>query len=458
MLKLRATIELNTPALGGGSEPRRADPYTPLRPSAVRGALRAWFRANLAGSLWPDRGGGPSAQRVLDERLVSDMRQIEARVFGSTSLRSSVVLAPPTGGRVEPWTPQPNPKAGLSYLGYGVFDRRAPPDRVVTDRRPFELSFSIRPRGEDGKDGRPPLPAEQVVAALASSLWLWCAFGGMGARWRRGFGSMRLRDLRVDGDLDRRSIDAFAGLTGLPVSHEAHLEGLQRGLGHCHDVVAQIATTTQIGQELLENGAVRPHPNIRSLAGIKTLRTLVPTADDPLVALDAAGTLLRDFRSSLERERPLPDYHTVKESIRTRRAAASVPRAAFGLPLGFFFRSLGDEKTRFSPTAPSELEVGKVDRVPSPLVMRVHALAARGRRPTYGVTLVNLAGHRTTPLLGCGLEQTAPRRRIAGTPEVPDAALLDRFIEHAVATSKHKPDLMAPRRSHSRARNRSRRR
>ena len=160
--------------------------------------------------------------------MVADLRKLEERIFGSTSLRSSVSLAPPRGGHVESWNPQPRGDTGLGYLGYGVFDAKAsPPSRLITrEGAPFELSFVVRPY----KDAK--LTADQILPVLASSIWLWCAFGGVGARWRRGFGSMRLVDLAWlrDDDQGPPLLRSFASLTNLPATHDDHLLALQRGL------------------------------------------------------------------------------------------------------------------------------------------------------------------------------------------------------------------------------------
>ncbi len=449
MLELRATIELNTPALGGGSEPRNADPYVALRPSAVRGALRTWFRANVAGSLWPARGLSDNAQQKHNLDMVAALQKLEARIFGSTTLRSSVSLAPPRGGHIESWNPQPKGGTGLGYLGYGVFDAKAsPPSKLITrEGAPFELSFAVRPYKHD-KD--PALTAEQIVPILASSIWLWCAFGGVGARWRRGFGSMRLVKLWLASEGQSPPLlRSFSSLTKLPGSHDEHLRALQRGLEFSHQAVEGLCRSAKVGTALLRNDAVRPHPHIRTLAGIKTLRTLVPASPDPLIALEAAGSLLLEFRSSLKRKEPLPDYHAVKASIRNRQVPKTVGRAAFGLPLGFFFRSLGNKTTRFVPEVPRGVSRDiKTDRVPSPLIVRVHAIQGRGRKPDYGVTLINMAGQNTTPLLGCDLQQHGAR----GTVELPDAAILDTFIAEAVEQSKKKNIMAPPSRSRRRHR------
>ncbi len=444
MLELRATIELNTPALGGGAEPRTSDRYFGLRPSAVRGALRAWFRAAVGAELWPGRGASAGAQKQLDAQMVEELRRLEARVFGSTTLRSSVDVAPPRGGRVESWTPQPKVGTGLGYLGYGVFSaQESPPQRLVTrPGTPIELRFWVRPFTPRDAHGKPdnPLMPETIGRVVAASVWLWCAFGGVGARWRRGFGSLRLTSLRWGRGDALTAVPGFSGLTELPETHDAHLAGIQRGRIQVQTAVMALVAEAKIGTSLVGNDAPRPHPNMRTLWGIKTLSALAPTASDPLVALEAAGTLLRNFRSSLERETPLPDYHTVKHSIRDRRVATAVGRAAFGLPLGFFFRSLGSRKTRFTPQLGDSASKGeRLDRVPSPLLIRVHAVRGASRSIGFGVTLVNLAGRDTTPLLGCELQQSQP----GGVVPAPGSEILDEFIDWAVAESTRKPVMQA---------------
>ncbi len=428
--ELRASIELNTPAVLGGARPRQCDPYFRLRPSSVRGGLRYWFRAAAASMLWPDHASKPDGQRAHDRHMVSELRKLEAYVFGNTERSSRVLVLPPEGGVVEPWRPVPDQRnqPGLRYLGYGIFDSKGrPPERLVTRGQPIELRLRFR-------DDRP-----EILQAVAASLWLWTAFGGLGSRGRRGYGSMQLVGLI---DREQAPFAPVAALcTPLAKTHQEHLDRLQAGIGAAQDAIKALVAASKIGQAMLSNNGQRPHPNIRTIDGITGLHVLHGQTDDPMGALELAGSLMQRYRSSVLRKTPLPDYHAVKQSLKAPyRPPPTVERAAFGLPLNFYFRSLAGAKAQFLPRRaadPQSRSRDEPDRVASPLLVRVHALAAHGTQRQYGVTLVNLAGRdTTTPLLGCDLRQ-GPRGRDLIAP--PSGRILDAFVAWAVEESKRRP-------------------
>ena len=67
---------------------------------------------------------------------------------------------------------------------------------VTPGGEPFELKIGFR------HDRRDTAEVRQAIEALAlTSLWLACAYGGLGARVRRGFGGMRI--VAVAGNLPR---------------------------------------------------------------------------------------------------------------------------------------------------------------------------------------------------------------------------------------------------------------
>lgn len=430
MTSLKATLELNVPAVLGGARSRRCDPYFKLRPSSVRGGLRYWFRAAVASQLWPHQGKNPQDEQRQDNAMLETLRELEARVFGNTDRHSTIAVLPPEGGIIETWRPVPTSKdqPGLAYLGYGLFGKH-PTDRLSTPHgQPIQLEFLLR--------GETP----EHRAAVAAALWLWTAFGGLGARSRRGYGSMRLVSLvGEDGDI------RFSTLCGLQNSHQDHLNQLQRGVGLCQVAVEQLVRRLGLGEDLLDNTAKRPHPHVRSLAGIVSLHALHSIHDDPLDALDYAGRLFQSYRSSLLRRTPLRDYHTVKAALQTPfPPPPTVDRADFGLPLNFYYRSLNGAKAQFLPQTPDGQP--KSDRLASPLLFRVHALAVGADKRRYGVTLTNLAGHNTSPLQGCTILGKGQGKDMRGTIEPSSLRLIDGFIDWAVAESKRAPSPATPRR------------
>ena len=82
---------------------------------------------------------------------------------------------------------------------------------------------------------------------------------------------------------------------------------------------------------------------------------------DSLTALETAGTTLRDFRS-----RTQPDYSLVKDHITGQRPLIHAPpRASFGLPLAFRYRSLQGDSCSLEPAFRGH------DRFASPLHIRI---------------------------------------------------------------------------------------
>ena len=157
--------ETITPLVMGGADPRSDSVLREgLRPPALRGLLRFWFRAIMGGILGDD---------------IKALRKVEGRVFGDTKQRSSFLL------RTHPLQ---EVHAARAYL-------------CMNDRR------DLRPHGKNySRIARPSLsPGSRFLVTLAGfgrcQRWiapamssLWCAaLGGVGARSRRGFGSFSLR-------------------------------------------------------------------------------------------------------------------------------------------------------------------------------------------------------------------------------------------------------------------------
>ncbi|MCB9761188.1 MAG: hypothetical protein H6739_15210 [Alphaproteobacteria bacterium] len=397
----RLRLRLLTPAYVGGARPRRVDPHTPLRPPSLRGVWRQWFRYAAAAALKP----GPGFDR---EAALQALWTMEASLFGSTEGGSRLLVGHPLGGEI---TQRPSPDrrqwAGLRYLGYGIFDGPGPDPQAVETP---EGSLITLPLGLHREAADGPL-----ARALAATLWLWGHFGGVGARARRGWGSVEIVDL---GGLP------WSGPPLQPFAdRKALLNGLLQGLDQATLVFRELARA----QGFPVHPASRALPELRSLDGIATLRALPTTFEHPFDALDFAGRLFQDFRSTLRRQDqglpPLPDYTEVKDALRGQPGApASVDRAAFGLPLPFYFRSLNGAKTVVVPRARHD---GKpADRLPSPLLFRVHRL----ERDRFVVTLVDLASAASASHL-TGLQPQLNNKR--ATIPAPDGALVKEFLAWA---------------------------
>lgn len=155
----RCTLTLVTPVITGGLDRRTPE----VRWQAIRGNIRRWHR-------------------VIDP----DQRH-ESRIFGSTADRRET-----DGGGQGVWLLRPrSPTVVPSKLHA---DRLRPKyftwaakDRGYVDADspsgPFRVSFDIVFK---------PGMAEADKTRVLDALWLWSLVGGLGARTRRGFGSMSL--------------------------------------------------------------------------------------------------------------------------------------------------------------------------------------------------------------------------------------------------------------------------
>lgn len=400
--KLSFQLRLVTPAFLGGAEARVVDPYTPLRVPSVRGQLRMWFRAAVASCLGV--APGPSADlKKRQAAMITELKRIETSVFGSTTTPSQVSLGPVTGGPRPVQYPSPDPKKspGLRYLGYGLFESTGA--TCLPQGSSYSLCVHVK--------------EEALVPLVAATVWLWTALGGLGARSRRGWGSLTLT--KVEGPPGIASWQKLCR----PVESPEGLSNLQgKGIAAVQDaIIAYLRRDDRrVPDEMLADGCVG-HAQIRSLDAMA--RVMLPEVDEePLQVLERVGERFRSFRSSLARSKPLPDYALVKASLGHGAPPASeVPRAAFGLPLNFFFRSANDAKTSFTP----EFEGQALDRLASPLIFRVHPVQA-GARTKYAVMLAHFTNERA-PLLGASLRQQGKQ----GAIPAPTDALIREFFEHA---------------------------
>lgn len=411
-LELKVVVEFLTPTFLGGFRPRRVDPYMPLRPASLRGVWRYWFRA-LAGSLmWPERGA--------EQKMIQELLKAESRLFGDTSGRSRLVLAPPklsppAGQELPARAEIPAQSSGLRYLGYGLYESGSP--ECIPAGSTGEISCYLRSPQVDRADLR----------AVCAILWTWATFGGLGGRSRRGYGSVRISSFSGGSEL-AEVLRPWNELVALQETPKAYFTAVRDGIGRAQDALEAFLKAEQLAAHL-QGSATSPHVAIRSLHGLAAVTGLPHTYTRGVEALERVGELFRDFRSTLRRRDrghpPLPDYFEVKASLtHPFHPPRRVDRAAFGLPLRFYYRSLDGKSTEFRPRPRGG---GKhPDRLASPLFLRVFALT-KGR---YGVALLNLAGKpESPPLQGASMSSRQTEEPIPGPPSL----IIDDFIQWAAA-------------------------
>lgn len=373
MLKLTAPLQTVTPLFLGGSDPRET---AELRPASFRGALRFWLRALIGAHV---------------ENLNLDaLRQAEAAVFGDTAEIGGSPVILRLSGSPEPVEYQAvRQKAGLRYLFFSMGQRQGGITRwrkCFPAGGRFELTLQTRSPGRS--DGQ-----ETAFRRAAAALWLLSRLGGLGARSRRGAGSLCP--------------------TGAPQGWPSDLPAFQ----------SQARTPRALQEELAESLRVLP-PKVGLGRATKSpepspFDILHPDAcricvlDKPWRswedALDSVGGAFQAFR----RRRP-PDYDNVKGVVSGRsKHLDPVQRAAFGLPIVFYFSSLGGAK--------GTLEGATHNRRASPLLVKVAPLAD-------GRCAVVLTRFRA-PLLGRDERLTLklPSGPVFAPP--PDLDLIDDFLD-----------------------------
>jgi CRISPR-associated protein Cmr1 len=198
-------LEVTTPLFNGGGDPDGTAGFAPrgeagLRVASLRGAMRFWFRA-LAGTV-----AGP------DLALLARM---ESAVFGSAQSASPIKLRLRTQPKVSqdrqpPFVAPPGARPGQGRpAGHG---RQAPGARRglgqgrddgkwvtyllgqgLADAANRELRRGfVEPGGKRVGVGIWLSGNEAVDTLALASLWLLCAYGGVGARARRGFGGLAI--------------------------------------------------------------------------------------------------------------------------------------------------------------------------------------------------------------------------------------------------------------------------
>ncbi|GIW24902.1 type III-B CRISPR module RAMP protein Cmr1 [Meiothermus sp.] len=193
ILKLR-TI---TPMFGGSANPREVDPANPVRAASVRGHLRFWWRAT-AGAQYAN---------------AQDLFGHEVEIWGSDSVpgKVSIRILEAAASNPIPCCTYHHPRKGGGtelktypyfgdYPGYALFPfqgkaRRDKKTREITVVEPPSKCFKEESVSFTLHLSFPNEVKSDVELAVA----MWVQFGGIGARTRRGCGSLEL----IEGSLPR---------------------------------------------------------------------------------------------------------------------------------------------------------------------------------------------------------------------------------------------------------------
>ncbi|MBA2662026.1 MAG: type III-B CRISPR module RAMP protein Cmr1 [Bradymonadaceae bacterium] len=330
-----------------------------LRLAGFKGALRFWWRAMG----W---------QRFAD---LDQVRSEGARIFGDATAQSAVLFRlgaglsqSCSGGDCLPIEVEDETSGeGLLYLGAGLWEtvdtgksggrRGARPTELRVSRAclpaPFEFTVKMLVRGADGQD--------VICQELEQSLKLLGLVGGIGARSRRGFGSLTLVELRAPAGRVWKAPQTLEALA-------SELEALKLfgASGSASNRVPYTAFSKDSRVVLLQGGDNESAAQLLDRVGKEMMRYR---------SWGKKGVVLGQRAEKNFRD----DHHLMQSATQGRRVNGHPKRIVFGLPQSYYFSSL---RTGSSVT-PSGLDV---DRRASPLLIHIHQVS--DERPVAVVTFL----------------------------------------------------------------------
>lgn len=211
MIVLCFQAETLTPLVIAGADNRNPDLQAEgLRPPSLRGAMRWWFRA-MTGSV------------VGAHDNYKTLRGLESEIFGATDQGSSIRIrtCPLESIKLANAYLCMNDQNGKTWMGIARANIQRPSLYPPSE---FRLNMQCD---------------EQALPIVLGSLWLLAMLGGVGARSRRGFGSLVLRP---EGEVAEKAVQEMPLDFSYPDSSLADLvQFLGRNLQQIHQVFRRYA-------------------------------------------------------------------------------------------------------------------------------------------------------------------------------------------------------------------------
>lgn len=325
---LEAKYEIITPMFMSGSDTAIAE----LRAPSFKGVLRYWYRAIMLAEL----------------QALAKVKQSEQKLFGSTDTgQAKFLLRLSTGKNIKvekkgkTWRDQ-----GSAYLGYGVINWDKKSKSIKTSReyiKPgghFTVTLYLKPNIDDDEK----VNLQKALKAVS-------LFGGLGARSRRGFGSVNLVSLKYN-DIEQWK-------------QPNNVEELKEQMQEC----LNIEKIKEL-KELLPYSAFSNHSKV-------IICRLDASNNNPFKLLDEVGKEMIRFRSygrkKKNREYTLvfnekaeqnfkDDHDLVWQAVSGKQIDKHPRRVIFGLPHNY----------RFSNNAVVSIQPQNYERRGSPLYIRIH--------------------------------------------------------------------------------------
>lgn len=299
VLRISATFHLNTPLFAGGAEPMTAD--AELRPSEIKAALRFWWRAANYSLYLQDK---VTYSPYLQDRLT--FAETEAMLFGSAEYGQGVLLhlepyqmtkglSPPA---IHPEFTEDSGRAGARYLAYELMEFAYRKPKPATDTKPAEpakfagqlkrpyinpgFQFTINLIWKPNKHGDKValLTTQHAQKDLVQAIRLFGLFGGLGSRSRRGFGSVTLTNLTINGVVEDK-------VDSPPTTLETYIEQLKK----FQEEWSSVATEQDV--EAVEYSALTRHSEISLITRPQNLGV-----SDANSVLNAIGSAFVRYRSN----------------------------------------------------------------------------------------------------------------------------------------------------------------
>lgn len=418
-------VELITPLFGGGVKPGENDLQLPVRMKALRGQLRFWWRLLAA------YGGFKDCCRLDPLTDGHALYEAETARWGGANENGKPIPGRialhvlNVGGFVEPvafencidevkkkYETAPVFNSQGKAIEYALFpakhgeqDGSLPKDLILPTDWPGEkpkekVSFTLRISVHTGM----PPDTNQIGQELRQTVAWWATFGGIGARWRRGAGSVRVHDesdnllcILDDDPTNTSSLPKWSSDCGTLRSKRFDSDSAKGAWGQAVKRLKAFRQDPGIGRD--SSGRFGPFG-----------RSFWPEAD-----------LIRD------RHGPIPgQVHKPRPQFIGTGAAALVARGAFGLPMGVRFPPRRQREDR-DPPGGEFVPVGP-KRMASPIILR--AVARRNGnftpcalllpwwRDALSVPLAADLGGSTSPTTGYRVWPDDPAARAAAAAKI----------------------------------------